>query len=110
MTSEKHPPFSFSPSALTKIEELRKIYEDHDNVNADAIMIGWGSNSETSQGGLVLSFFSVVETTEVSDTLQIINGLMVQLFTTPKYHSQFDGKTIDFENNHGFVFKGNSRL
>lgn len=105
MASEKLPTFSFSPSALAKIEELRKIYENHNKVNTDAIMIGWGSNSESGKGGIVLSFFSVIETIEILDSLQVINGLKVQLFTTPKFYSKFDRKIIDFSKSEGFSLR-----
>ena len=101
--------FSLSDRAKTKIEAMRKEFDEHFSPDtAVAVMVGWGLfhlNSGEKSEDVVIGFYPRSQRDEIAHGMQVVSGMKVVFFTIPKYHARFEGKVIDYAPEQGFFLR-----
>jgi hypothetical protein len=102
------PLFSFSTNALKAIESLRPHFEAVSLEKSGAVVVAWGTtiahDVSQSASGIIITFYTESQMTDMARYARRIDGLDVVLFTMPDNYHRFDGKIIDHTNGKGFFF------
>lgn len=97
--------FRFSPSALSKIEEMREEWNQMFPERAAALCVAWGEttyNDGRYAEGVFISFYTERQMPEISFGIQHVQGVDLIFFVLPDGQRRFAGKTVDFEPGRGF--------
>ena len=98
--------FTISPSANSEIDRIRQIWDDEFIDKADVSVIGWGTTrlySGFRSSGVVVSFYGESERYRIYDAIQFASNREIVFFITAEIYARFDGRTVDFSEDRGFL-------
>ena len=99
--------FSFSERAIAKIQQLRHQAEARNGEPIGAVGFAWGHvqlNDGTKQERPMIGFYSREQMDKVAlESVQIVDGIGLIVFSTPDQAKSFDNSTIDFTDGTGFL-------
>jgi len=102
--------FTISDAAKVAIEQIRKQYDAQWPDNPAAVAcVAWGivvpHDGAPQSGRVIVGFYQRAMLADVAHGIQEVSGVKLIFFTTEQYVANFDGKVLDYADEHGFFMR-----
>jgi hypothetical protein len=110
MSRSESLPVNFTISAAAKraIDQVRQDYDAQFSDPAAVLWVGWGfyqAGSEHQFENVVIGFYGQSELAEIAHGMQEASGVKLIFFVTEEFHSNFEGKILDFADDRRFFLR-----